>query len=365
VVTGAGPSLERSLEEIRHIRERVRVLASDTSLPTLVASGIRPDYVCVLESQLHNLWDFVPTFDPSLYLLCDLTSAPVVLRRFPNRAFYTSRFHPLRLFGRLEQHGLLPTPLPPLGSVGVSAVQLAMHLTSGPVVLAGMDFAYRPGQTHARGTAPHLGALMHGHRLHPLVMDGFEAISGRRLLRLPGRGEEEVISDLVLRSYSFQLQRLVEQAGRVYDLGAHGLPCGAAGLGSRQELERLLRDQAREVGQRGRERSSAPARVRNDEQVRRFYGEEAGLLRHAEVRLRELIASGAALPRDAGTPARGTPSPTVPEWLEEVAYLMLPLPESDPARLLSRPALGRVLCGARYFAELLERAAAPAGQQPA
>jgi len=383
LVTGAGPSLERSLGEIRRIRGRVRVLASDTSLPTLVTSGILPDFVCVLEAQIHNLGDFVPAFVPSLPLLCDLTSSPTVLRRFPNRAFFSSRFAPLRLFGRLERHGLLPTPLPPLGSVGVSAVQLALQLTRGPVLLAGLDFAYGPGQTHARGTAPHLAGLIHGRRMHPPGMESFEALSRRPLLRLQGRNAEAVASDLVLRSYALQLRRLIEPAGRVFDIGGEGLPCGATPLETREEVDRLLREcgpealgtagnhgvggatddrggTRREVSPPGGLRSvsarwAAAPRAATSEGLRTFCREEAGLLGSAERGLLDLLETpGRAA--DAERKGDETPGAEIPDWLEEVGYLLLPLPEADPSRTLSPASLGSLLGGARFFRRLLRRA---------
>jgi hypothetical protein len=356
LVTGAGPSLESSLPEIRRIRERIHLMASDTSLPALAASGFLPDSVCVLEAQLHNLGDFVPAFDPSLPLLCDLTSSPTVLHRFPNRVFFSSRFSPLRLFGRLERCGLLPTPLPPLGSVGVSAVQLALRMTRAPVLLAGLDFAYRPGQTHARGTAPHVAGLIHGGRLHPAGMESHEALAHRPLLRLSGRGGEAVTSDLVLHSYSLQLRRLIEPTGRVFDLGGEGLPCGALPLETPDAVDALLGGSG--LGAGASEWASAH-RVATAEQVQAFCRREADLLGVAERHLLELV--GASPPAQAASGrapevARGT---EVPDWLEEVGYLLLPLAEPDPARILSPAALRGLLAGARYFRALLRRLSSP------
>jgi hypothetical protein len=354
LVTGAGPSLEQSIREIQRIRDRVRLLATDTSLPTLAASGIAPDWVCVLESQVHNLGDFVPAFCPSMRLLCDLTASPTVLRRFPKRTFFSSRFYPLELFSRLERFGLLPAALPPLGSVGVSAVQLALRLTRGPVLFAGLDFAFQPGKTHARGAPSHLARLISGGRFHPPGMGIFEALIRRPRLKLQGREGSPVVSDLVLRSYALQLQRLVEDAGRVYDLGGQGLPCGAATFGSTAAVDELL-DRWAAANQPGRvaaEQPTVPPAVHR-EAVRAFCLAEAAILRRTEDRLRELLTHP-ALPNGDATP---TPE-ELPPWLKEVEYLVLPLPESDPAQILSSPVLPRILAGVRYFEELLDRVSA-------
>ena len=362
LVTGAGPSLEQSVPEIRRVRERVRLLATDTSLPVLAASGIDPDWVCVLESQLHNLGDFVPAFCPSMHLLCDLTANPTVLRRFPRRTFFSSRFYPLELFSRLERCGLLPPVFPPLGSVGVSAVQLALRLTQGPVLLAGLDFAFQSGKTHARGAPSHLAALMSGGRLYPPGMGFFEALIRRPRLKLQGREGSPVDSDLVLRSYALQLRRLIEDTGRVYDLGGRGLPCGAATVGSPAAVDQLLVRTAAEqqpksiaAQQAGRDSDrAAPVSPKvQREAIRAFCRAETAILRRTEARIRRLLtdsasANGAAVP----------PPVDLPAWLREVEYLVLPLPESDPAQILSPSALPRILAGARYFEELLDRVGA-------
>jgi len=353
VVTGAGPSLEGSLEAILRIRRRVRLLAADTSLPALRTAGLRPDWACVLESQVHNLDDFVPAFDPSLTLLCDLTASPTVLHRFPRRAFFATRFHPLELFRRLEHHRILPTPLAAVGSVGVTAVQLALRMTPGPVLLAGLDFSYRPGKTHARGTPAHLAPLRTSRRLRPPGMNAFEALLLRPRLLLPGRTGEQLTSDLVLRSYAVQLQRLVEGSGRVYDLAGAGLPCGAVPLGSRGEIQAVLsrrHDESKDPNARRSREPQGPAFAPSRRTVEDFCRREVALLSRAEAGLLGLL--------EAAAPSRapgGTPAPEIPPWLLDTDYLLLPIPEADPGRLLTRPNLARLLTGARYFQRLLER----------
>jgi len=380
VVAGAGPSLERTLPAIQRIRKRVCLLAADTALPTLAAAGLRPDWVCVLESQVHNLDDFVPAYDPSLWLLCDLTASPTVLRRFPLRSFFLSRFYPLELFPRLDRFGLLPPSLPPLGSVGVTAVQLALRLTRGPVFLAGLDFCYQPGKTHARGAPAHLRALTQSRRLRPAGMYPFEALLLRPRLELRGRLGTTVTSDLVLRSYALQLQRLVEGYGRVYDLGGEGLPCGATVLSDGAATDRVLdaaqpgaelpgQPGAELPGQPGAELPGQPGAAEAPQPqplfapdlagVVAFCQAESAVLRRSEQELLELLkraSSGA--PRDsAHAPALGQDAPgrqDLPEWLRETEYLLLPHGQADPGRMLMPGILRQALAGARFFTALLE-----------
>ncbi|MBN1834260.1 MAG: DUF115 domain-containing protein [Spirochaetales bacterium] len=365
VVTGAGPSLERALEGLLAIRPRVRLLATDTSLPTLRAAGLRPDWVCVLEAQVHNLQDFVPDFDPSLHLVCDLTASPTVLHRFPQRTFFAARFHPLALFRRLSEHGILPTPLPPLGSVGVTAVELALRMTSGPVLLAGLDFSYLPGRTHARGAPAHLAPLSSGWRLRPPGTSAFEALLLRPRLALRGRSGSRVESDLTLSSYALQLERLIGASGRVYDLTGEGLPCGALPVQGPRAIERLLSRASRQdrPGSPDTRAETPPRFAPSPQAVETFCRAEAALLRRTEERLVELLekppegARGNAGAGKASDRPRSPGGQELPAWLLEAGYLLLPIAESEPERILARPSLVQLLAGARYFQNLLRRTA--------
>ncbi|HUV07723.1 MAG TPA: 6-hydroxymethylpterin diphosphokinase MptE-like protein, partial [Spirochaetia bacterium] len=123
LVTGAGPSLEENLGLIRKIRERVVVLTVDTALSVLEGGGIKPDIILALEAQIANLQDFIGHTSSGVPLLCDISCSPSVVRLFAESSFFfSSSFYPLELFSRMKAAGLLPEPIPPLGSVGVAAV---------------------------------------------------------------------------------------------------------------------------------------------------------------------------------------------------------------------------------------------------
>jgi hypothetical protein len=333
LVAGAGPSLEAALPRIARARDRLTVLAVDTALPALTDAGLAPDWVYALEGQHYNLEDFLPGRDPGLTLLCDLSSCPAVLRLFPRRRPFATRFHPLALFDRLQAAGLLPPELLPLGSVGVTAVQAALRLTAGPVLLAGLDFCYPARRTHARGTPSHRRGLASCTRLAPLGSGTLEALAARPLLRVRGKADREYVSDLVLRSYALQLRALAETSSRLYDLGAEGLETGARPLPAEAELDALLAS--------GPWPPAAPLPLFSPRaaQVRDFLSAEAGLLLAAE---REL---GLALKQGAGT------GPAV----AQVSYIQLATPEADPQRLAQRGNLALALANARWLRARLER----------
>ncbi len=341
VVAGAGPSLDRCLPVLKRVRARVTLLAADTALPALAEAGCPPDWVFALEAQQANLEDFLPYRDPGLHLLCDLTSAPAVARLFPRKFYYCTRFHPLALFDRLAASGLLPPELPPLGSVGVAAVQAALGLTSGPVLLAGLDFAYPGGRTHARGTPAYRRTLCSCCRLRPPGLLEYEALLARPLLDLPSVSGKPVRSDLVLRSYALQLFRIAEGTGRVYDLGGLGLPAGATPLDSARELDALLARRATGPA------SVPPAFQPSRAAIEAFLRAELELLLRAE----EALASALAAARQGEPPAGAGLAKAV----REVEYVQLPVPEADPQRLAAPGNLALAAVHARSLRALLGR----------
>jgi hypothetical protein len=241
IVAAAGPSLEEALPSLERLRGRFLLIAVDTALPSLLASGIVPDVIVALEAQLANLQDFIPFRSGIPVLACDIVSHPTVARLFPGRlAFFSSTFAPLRLLDRLESAGLRPTAIPPLGSVGVAAVHAALRITRGDVYLTGLDFSFPDGRTHVRGSPYHLGMIAGARRFAPMGQAGFQALMGRPLLRVPDKNGKPVATDHVLHSYRDGLEQEARAGGlRVRDCGAVGLPLGVPRIVLEEMEERI------------------------------------------------------------------------------------------------------------------------------
>lgn len=159
LVCGAGVTLESALPWAREQRRKLRILAVDTALPVLKAAGLTPDAVVCLEAQHANLRDFAGWKGADIELFADLTCFPPGSRVFRRTPFwFLTEFADLSLWGRWPWEQRAIPRLPPLGSVGVAAAWVAWRLTKGQVILAGLDFSYPQGKTHARG-APALAAL--------------------------------------------------------------------------------------------------------------------------------------------------------------------------------------------------------------
>ena len=254
VVCGAGPSLAAAIPLLLAERPALTVCAVDTALPSLVENGITPDYVVAIEGQLANVYDFLPVGRREYALVADISSAPSVIELHdPSQiAWVSSRFAEIGLLDRITAADLPLRAIPPLGSVGVAAVQIALMLTDGPVLFTGLDFAFRPDQpdprfsaTHAPGAPVHLSRLITDRRLrHAPPAD----LAGR-WLRRQGTDGQPVMTTLTMTGYAEQLAALVTAAagaGRpIVVVEPFGLETGAQSVTADQAREIITRETAR------------------------------------------------------------------------------------------------------------------------
>ena len=241
-VCGAGPGLDSACTWLRSERRRIRILACDTALGPLLLRGIRPDAVVCLEGQIHNLKDFLPGGNTEIPVFADLCSHPSVFRAVPGPKILTlTRYEELEFLDRLES---LPVPLlrvQPLGSVGVLAVHLARRLTGGPVFLAGLDFSFPPGSTHAKGSPAMLAEEFREGRLYKARAQWSSSWPpfppGSRV---PGG------AGILMEAYASLLSEEVRGDPRVFDIRGTGLPLGLTRL-SFAEASRHLDDSGAEA----------------------------------------------------------------------------------------------------------------------
>jgi predicted nuclease with RNAse H fold len=234
LVLGAGPSLDGLLSEIENFfrpvlrdgaRRTFKIICVDTCLSALKDRDIRPDLVVVLESQHWNLSDFTGCKGWAVPLAFDLSALPSSSRVLDGETWlYWTPWTEIKLFGRLEKRRLLPSALNPLGSVGLSAVEIARRLSSGPLVIGGLDFSYTPGLYHARATPGHKVKLFKTNRFRPVL----NAEAAFRTGTFPALSKigSGVRSDPAMRNYRSLFEEEFAADKRIFDIQGPGLPLG-------------------------------------------------------------------------------------------------------------------------------------------
>lgn len=150
IVTGAGPSLEIQIDSLLKIIEQAILIATDTSLPTLLEHNIVPHIVISIDCQHISYHHFISGFPSDIPLILDLASPPVLTRLAKQPVFFSSG-HP---FSRYVSKHWRPFPTIDTsgGNVSHAAISLADFLGAREIYLFGLDFSYPQGKSYARGT---------------------------------------------------------------------------------------------------------------------------------------------------------------------------------------------------------------------
>jgi hypothetical protein len=177
-VCAAGPSLDAQIPLLRERRDSLFVIAADTSLPALLAGGVKPDAIVSIDCQHISYYHFVGINCQDIPLFLDIASPPLLsgFSRFP---FFFAGGHPLASYVSLKYR-----PFPILdtsgGNVTYACLSLAGQLGARRVTVYGADFSYPLGRTYARGTYVYPFFERKQNRLSPL-----EALLSLFLYRSP------------------------------------------------------------------------------------------------------------------------------------------------------------------------------------
>ena len=219
LVVGAGPSLDTTRNFIIKNRRSFFLLAVDAATAALLPD-IRPDAIVLVESQYWIDSAFIGLYKYGIPIFADLTASPRALQACGgNVYFFCTEYARLRYLERLYQM-LRPLILPPMGSVGLTAVQLALTLTAPqlPVLHTGLDFAWQKGLTHAAESSPvkklfaEIGRTESPYKLN--VSTGMQCISGKRGL--------PYWTTPILSGYAELYRHTFSDNERVIDIGMEG-----------------------------------------------------------------------------------------------------------------------------------------------
>nr|WP_315442458.1 6-hydroxymethylpterin diphosphokinase MptE-like protein [uncultured Treponema sp.] len=238
LVAGAGPSLDTARDFIIKNRNSFFLLAVDAAAAALLPD-IQPDAIVLVESQYWIDSAFIGLRKYGIPVFADLTASPRVLQACGGSVhFFCTEYARLKYLERLYQT-LQPLILPPMGSVGLTALQLALALGAPhlPVLHTGLDFAWQNGLTHAAGSSPIKKLFAEINRTESpyklSLSTGMQRISGKQRL--------SYWTTPVLSGYAELYRHAFAGNERVIDIGTEG-----CFLNGRQaditEAERILTD---------------------------------------------------------------------------------------------------------------------------
>jgi hypothetical protein len=216
-------------------KRRFRIVCADTCIPVLREWEITPDLAVILESQHWNLGDFVGGRGRKIPAAMDLSALPASGRVLGGPVFlFATPWTELSLFDRLKAAGLLPPCLPPLGSVGLAAVAIALKAGSGPALTGGIDFSFTLDSYHARSSPGHLSRLAGENRFRSLLNAG--AAFRKGAFACLSKNGLPVRSDPAMRNYRDLFEQEFSGEKRLRDISGTGLPLGVKSLSMDETL---------------------------------------------------------------------------------------------------------------------------------
>ncbi|MCL2231232.1 MAG: DUF115 domain-containing protein [Treponema sp.] len=292
LVMGAGPSLDVFLESVfkknQLIKKRenrnFKIICVDTCLGALRDRGIEPDLVVILESQHWNIRDFIGSKDCQYSAAIDISSLPATARILNGEGFlFFTPWTQLKIFERLKNASLLPSVFAPLGSVGLTAVNIAKRLTRGKIICAGLDFSFTYDSYHARGTPGHRAKMNKQTRL--LRLFDTSAFGGTAITAVSKSGEN-VCTNPIMRNYRALFEQEFGGDKRIFDIDGTGLPLGVRTLSMQDAIKELNIEEVHTETQRhGEEKnnnqnsSSVPLCLcENSSGINSFYENEKNML---------------------------------------------------------------------------------------
>jgi len=222
LVCGAGEGIENL--DPQYVISRYFVLCVDAALSCLSAKGIKPDAVICEESQLAIEKMFIGQDIRSVPLFMDITSRPGISKLSEKIIWYSTEYSQNRLLQALKDNGILRDFMTPNGSVGLTAVELALKLRkddSVPVYVAGLDFSYSAGKTHASGTNPHITRLNNSCREKSIY--NMDASFADNIIKMAGKNNRTVFTTQILTSYAQSFINSFSFQKNIFDYSETGI----------------------------------------------------------------------------------------------------------------------------------------------
>ncbi len=225
IVVGAGESSVETLKKIRSQRNDFFIIAVDAALKTLAAIKIKPDVAVCEEAQSIITRAFTGCSKNFKYLFVSTTATNSVVRIAPEKnIFYTPLFAETGFLKKLEEDKILNSVQLPLGSVGLSATQIALNIRKDenvPVFVTGLDFSYSIGKTHATNSFHDNARRASSTKIK--CLENFGAAFGNDSTQFLGKDGKTTVTTTALSGYANLFCYKFSGTKNLFDAGKTGI----------------------------------------------------------------------------------------------------------------------------------------------
>jgi hypothetical protein len=220
VVAGAGPSLNRTKEELKEKRQYFYLIATDASLKPLIRSGVKPDLVASCDPQpgMHfHVQGLQKEETVDIPAVLNPLSSHEIFMFFTRRYIHFTRHPTTELFRPMIPH--IDELVINYQAVSSLALHLALAMGFHTVCLAGLDFSFPGVRAYAWDSYFYEYCVSRGTRMKtPYTIES---------------GVLARVGDRKLRDYRSELELLIkgpaqERGVKVLNLSREGLAIGGA-----------------------------------------------------------------------------------------------------------------------------------------
>jgi hypothetical protein len=152
IIVAAGPSLDRSVQELKEIHGKAVLICADAALPALLSYGVTPDFVtCIdfLELTYEKIAHVARRVDRDLSLICLTTATYKVPKLFPAKeVFWAFSANHINNWVNKMVGGSYLTP--PASTVAHLNFIAAKMFECSPIIFVGQDLAYTDKKNYAQ-----------------------------------------------------------------------------------------------------------------------------------------------------------------------------------------------------------------------
>jgi hypothetical protein len=214
VVASGGPSLIKQIPLLKKIRKHVLLIASGSTINTLVNYDVEPDFVVTIDGHINNYKHFESLELKKTKMIYSLSHHEKILEKINQRSFMFTTDTQQFLTSYAKK--LLNKEVPAVSggaSVATFALNIAYSISTGSVAIIGQDLAYTDNKTHAE------------HNKNFKKIDE-TYIKERRLFYTEGYYGDQVLTDYAFFTMKHDFENLIQtfsQPERIYNCTEGGV----------------------------------------------------------------------------------------------------------------------------------------------
>ena len=199
IVISGGPSLKKQIPLLKTIKGKALMVASGSTINSLLHHGIEPDYVVSIDGGTSNFNHFKEINKIKSHLIFGFSSHYRIQEEFPNTQYAILDAGDEDFQSYVKEKFNIEVPLIAGGaSVANFAFTVACYMTKGPIAIIGQDLAYTDNKSHEESNK------------HFIKVD--EAFKEERgMFEITGYNDDKVLTDYAFLLMKKDFERLNRQ----------------------------------------------------------------------------------------------------------------------------------------------------------